>query len=66
MIGDTFMYEAVLPGLEYPIVPIHYKWTGTPYPMSAVAPLVGKQQELNKAHQLMIHNASLGSSLRYL
>jgi hypothetical protein len=66
VIGDTFMYEAVLPGLEYPIVPIHYKWTGTPYPMSAVSPLVGKQQELNKAHQLMIHNASLGSSLRYL
>jgi len=60
------MYEAVLPGIEYPIIPIHYKWTGTPYPMSAVAPLVGKQQELNKAHQLMVHNASLGSSLRYL
>ena len=66
VIGDTFMYEAVLPGIEYPIIPIHYKWTGTPYPMSAVAPLVGKQQELNKAHQLMVHNASLGSSLRYL
>ena len=66
VIGDTFMYEAILPGVEYPIVPIHYKWTGTPYPMSAVSPLVGKQQELNKAHQLMIHNASLGSSLRYL
>ena len=66
VIGDTFIYEAMLPGIEYPIVPIHYKWTGTPYPMSAVAPLVGKQQELNKAHQLMVHNASLGSSLRYL
>jgi hypothetical protein len=66
VIGDTFIYETMLPGTEYPIVPIHYKWTGTPYPMSAVAPLVGKQQELNKAHQLMVHNASLGSSLRYL
>ena len=66
VIGDTFIYETILPGIEYPIVPIHYKWTGTPYPMSAVAPLVGKQQELNKAHQLMVHNASLGSSLRYL
>ena len=66
VIGDTFMYDSILPGIEYPIIPIHYKWTGTPYPMSAVAPLVGKQQELNKAHQLMIHNASLGSSLRYL
>tara|TARA_Y100000310_G_scaffold91301_1_gene88615 strand:+ start:149 stop:2410 length:2262 start_codon:yes stop_codon:yes gene_type:complete len=66
VVGDTFLYEAVLPGIEYPIIPIHYKWTGTPYPMSAVSPLVGKQQELNKAHQLMVHNASLGSSLRYL
>ena len=33
VIGDTYMYEAILPGLEYPIIPIHYKWTGTPYPM---------------------------------
>jgi len=34
--------------------------------MSAVSPLVGKQRELNKAHQLMVHNASLGSSLRWI
>jgi hypothetical protein len=34
--------------------------------MSAVGPLVGKQQELNKSHQLMVHNASLGSSLRWM
>jgi hypothetical protein len=34
--------------------------------MSAVAPLVGKQREINKAHQLMVHNASLGSSLRWM
>jgi len=66
VVGDTYVYEIILPGNEYPIIPIHYKWTGTPFPMSAVAPLVGKQQELNKAHQLMVHNASLGSSLRYL
>jgi len=66
VIGDTFIYDMMLAGKEYPIIPIHYKWTGTPYPMSAVSPLVGKQQELNKAHQLMVHNASLGSSLRYL
>ena len=66
VVGDTYIYEIVLPGTDYPIIPIHYKWTGTPFPMSAVSPLVGKQQELNKAHQLMVHNASLGSSLRYL
>jgi hypothetical protein len=67
VVGDQFLYENVFPEeiKEYPIVPIHYKWIGTPYPISAVSPLVGKQRELNKAHQLMIHNASLGSSLRW-
>ena len=65
-VGDKFLFESYLPGTEYPIIPVHYRWTGTPYPMSAVGPLVGKQQELNKAHQLMVHNASLGSSLRWM
>ena len=66
--GDQFLYENVLPEKikDYPLIPINYKWIGTPYPISAVSPLVGKQQELNKAHQLMVHNASLGSSLRYM
>jgi len=66
VIGDTTIYSKVLPVSEYPIIPFHYKWTGTPYPMSAVSPLIGKQRELNKAHQLMVHNASLGSSLRWI
>ena len=65
-VGDTKLYEFELPFSDYPIVPFHFKWTGTPFPMSAVAPLVGKQQEMNKAHQLMVHNASLGSSLRWM
>jgi len=66
--GDTQLYEQVYPEniTEYPIIPFHYKWTGTPYPVSAVSPLVGKQKEINKSHQIMVHNASLGSSLRWL
>ena len=64
--GDITLSEDILPSEHYPIVPFMYKWTGTPFPMSAVSPLVGKQQEINKAHQLMIHNASLGSSLRWM
>ena len=66
--GDKLLNEIVYPDnvTEYPIVPFHYKWTGTPYPVSAVAPLVGKQKEINKSHQIMVHNASLGSSLRWL
>ncbi len=66
VVGDKTLYEKYLPIEDYPIVPFHYKWTGTPFPMSAVSPLIGKQREINKAHQLMIHNASLGSSLRWV
>tara|TARA_R100000656_G_scaffold84031_1_gene61358 strand:+ start:1238 stop:3529 length:2292 start_codon:yes stop_codon:yes gene_type:complete len=68
VIGDTLIYDRVFPEVikDYPIVPFHFKWTGTPYPMSAVSPLVGKQREINKSHQIMVHNASLGSSLRWL
>ena len=66
--GDEVLYEYVLSNniTEYPLVPFHFKWTGTPFPISAVSPLVGKQQEMNKSHQLLVHNASLGSSLRWL
>ena len=66
--GDKLLYEYILPDTitDYPVVPFHFKWTGTPYPISAVSPLIGKQQEINKAHQIMVHNASLGSSLRWM
>jgi len=63
---DIFLYERVLQVVEYPIIPIPYMYTGTPYPMSAVTPLVGKQQEINKAHQIMLHNANLASNLRWM
>ena len=63
---DVFLYEYTLPMQEYPIIPIPYMYTGTPYPMSAVSPLIGKQQEINKAHQIMLHNANLASNLRWM
>jgi hypothetical protein len=63
---DIFLYERVIHVKEYPIVPIPYMYTGTPYPMSAVTPLIGKQQEINKAHQIMLHNANLASNLRWM
>tara|TARA_R100000278_G_scaffold57097_1_gene47068 strand:+ start:11 stop:2170 length:2160 start_codon:yes stop_codon:yes gene_type:complete len=68
VVGDKTLYDRVLPEkiTEFPLVPFHFKWTGTPYPISAVSPLIGKQRELNKAHQIMVHNASLGSSLRWV
>ena len=68
VVGDKTIYEVVLPPtiIDYPLIPLHYKWTGTPYPISAVSPLIGKQREINKSHQIMVHNASLGSSLRWM
>tara|TARA_R110002020_G_scaffold17671_2_gene61733 strand:+ start:456 stop:2699 length:2244 start_codon:yes stop_codon:yes gene_type:complete len=63
---DVFLYERILETKEYPIVPVPYMYTGTPYPMSAVTPLIGKQQEINKAHQIMLHNANLASNLRWM
>jgi hypothetical protein len=63
---DIFLYEYELPITEYPIIPIPYMYTGTPYPISATMPLIGKQQEINKAHQIMIHNANLSSNLRWM
>jgi len=63
---DVFLYEYILPINEYPVIPIPYMYTGTPYPMSAVTPLIGKQQEINKAHQIMLHNANLASNLRWM
>ena len=63
---DIFLYERVIPITEYPIIPVPYMYTGTPYPMSSITPLIGKQQEINKAHQIMFHNANLASNLRWM
>ncbi len=64
--SDITLYEYILPISDYPIIPIPYMYTGTPFPMSAVIPMVGKQQEINKAHQVMVHNANLASNLRWM
>ena len=64
--GDKLLYETFLNIEDTPLIPIPYLHTGTPCPISAVLPLVGKQQEINKAHQIMIHNANLSGNLRWL
>tara|TARA_X000000368_G_scaffold418196_1_gene416985 strand:- start:365 stop:2620 length:2256 start_codon:yes stop_codon:yes gene_type:complete len=65
--GDIYLYETIIPNItEYPIVPINYNFTNTPYPVGAVMPMIGKQREINKSHQIMLHNANLASNLRWL
>ena len=65
--GDMFLYETIIPNItDYPIIPVPYNHTGTVYPIGAVLPMIGKQREINKAHQIMLHNANLASNLRWL
>jgi len=68
VVGDKLIDDYYYPDkiFDYPIVPIPYIPTGSPYPIALVSLLVGKQEEINKAHQIIIHNANLGSSLRWL
>ena len=67
MIGDKIIDEEVeMPSDRYPIIPLCYRHTGNPYPMSASMDLVGKQEEINKAHQITIHHANLSSVPRWL
>ena len=65
IVGDKWIDEYDLGITEYPIVPVSFYWHGTPFPMSAITPVVGKQQEINKAHQILIHNANLASNIRW-
>lgn len=65
VVGNKYLYDQILDITSSPLIAIPYMHTGTPYPMSAVSPLVGKQREINKAHQIMIHNANLSSNLRW-
>ena len=63
---DTMLYEIDLDYKHYPLVPIPYVYTGNIYPISSMKYLMGKQEEINKAHQLMIHNATLSSNGQWL
>ena len=65
VVGDQLLYEVELNTPYCPLVALPYLHTGTPYPMSATRPLIGKQQEINKAHQIMIHNANISSNFRW-
>ena len=66
VVGNMTLYSEELPCKFSPLIAIPYSHTGTPFPMSAVRPLIGKQREINKAHQIMIHNANLSSNLRWM
>jgi len=49
----------------FPIIPLYYKDTESPYPKSAVEFLEGQQKLINKSHGIVLLNAQVGSSPRY-
>lgn len=58
---DTHISFQVIDIKDYNIVPLPFMHTGNPRPISAIKPAVGKQKEINKAHQIMIHHANMSS-----
>lgn len=59
MVGDKILETSILPVSMYPIIPVPFIHTGNPYPLGLVKYLIGKQQEINKSHQIMVHHANL-------
>ena len=50
----------------YPVVPLYYVDTESPFPKSAVEFLEGQQKLVNKACAMVLQNAQLGSNMRLL
>jgi len=65
-VEDKFLYERVMNISEYPVIGLPFEHTGTPFPSSAVDPLKGKQQEITRAHQILIHHANVSSNSIWL
>ena len=62
VVGDKLLYSSILDRSQYPIIPVPFNHTGNPYPLGLVKYLIGKQREINKSHQIMIHHANLSSN----
>ena len=60
--GETFLESKLYDWNYYTIIPLPYFYRGNPYPIGIAKFMVGKQQEINKAHQIVIHHANLSSN----
>jgi len=66
IIGDTLLYERVLPTEHYPIIPLMNIHTRTPYPTSDVRMVKGVQQYINKTRSLIIAHATTSTNTKIL
>jgi len=66
IIGETLLYERILPIDQYPVVPICNLHTRTPYPVSDVSMVKGLQEYINKTRSLIIAHATTSTNTKIL
>lgn len=65
-VGDTELFNVVLPIEEYPIVPFMNGFNRNPYPMSDVRLVKGLQEYINKIRSLIVAHASSSTNVKLL
>ena len=66
IIGETKLYERMLPIDKYPVIPFMNIHTRTPYPMSDVRIVKGMQEYINKTRSLIIAHATTSTNTKIL
>jgi hypothetical protein len=66
IMGDTLLYERILPTEHYPIVLFMNLHTRTPYPVSDVRLVKHLQQYINKIRSLIIAHATTSTNVKIL
>jgi hypothetical protein len=66
IMGDTLLYERILPTERYPLVFYMNMHTRTPYPVSDVRMVKGVQEYINKTRSLIIAHATTSTNLKVL
>ena len=62
VVGDKYLWDVIMPYENYTIIPLPFIHTGNPCPISAVKFVTGKQEEINKCHQIVVHHANISSN----
>jgi len=66
VIGETLLYERILPIENYPVIPFINVHTRTPYPVSDVRLVKGLQEYINKTRSLIIAHATTSTNVKIL
>tara|TARA_B100000683_G_scaffold46170_3_gene42779 strand:+ start:445 stop:2664 length:2220 start_codon:yes stop_codon:yes gene_type:complete len=65
-VGDTELFNVVLPIEEYPIIPFMNGFNRNPFPLSDVRLVKGLQEYINKIRSLIVAHASSSTNVKLL